>query len=94
MRQSAGSDGPALHDSELDEARLLALFGILTSPTHSSASAGPAAGGEVVNSERKRSSNDLLDSFISRLAGPKSPQASLEAHVSTSFLSAHPGPRM
>ena len=85
MRQSAGADAPMLHDSELDESRLLALFGILTSPTHSSASAGPGPRGEVVNSEWKRSSNDLLDSFISRFASPKSSgEVSLQPQVSFS----------
>lgn len=81
-RQSTGSAGPPAHDSELDESRLLALFGILASPTRSSASAGPAPGGEVVDSERGRSSNDLLDSFISQLASPRSSiEANLQAQV-------------
>ena len=53
--------------ADLDEPRLLALFGILTSPSQSSASAGHTAGGEV-DSMRERPFAVPLDGYAHELA--------------------------
>ena len=65
--QQMAFDPAAVSTAELDEPRLLALFGILTSPSQSSASAGAAAGGDSVDSLRERPFAIPLDGFLHEL---------------------------